>query len=62
MSPLSHGLFRCVFDFKIFGDFLNILSFSGFSFNYTVGIEQILYDLNSFKSIETCFMAQNVMF
>ena len=49
--PLYHGLFRCIFDFQIFGDFPDIFALSGFSVNYTVGIEQILYDLNPFKFI-----------
>ena len=37
--PLYHGLFKCIFDFQIFGDFPDIFTLSGFLVNYPVGIK-----------------------
>ena len=45
ISSLTHRLFRCMFSFQVYGDFLKIF----------------LYDSNPFRCIETHFMAQNMV-
>lgn len=57
------GLFRSIlFSFQMFGMFQEDLSVIDFKFNTIVVWKYTLYDLNHFKFIDTCFMAQNMVY
>ena len=50
-----------LFKFQIFGDFLDVFVLLVSSL-VTVVKEQALYDIDSFKFVESCLMAQNMTF